>query len=243
MVNLELHLGVIQNVNIKNRTIDIVDISKSNVTSVNYRDVYFGDIIEKQLIPQVGYTVLFVTLSVVAGTESIVMPIKYYSSVLNGDEENSFKSLFKDALQATGDQILATPGGTSLSLLEQAVIINAGSQTIKIDKNNSQTVINYDSLVINGADGLTITQPQDSNTLTILKGNTKITIDDNNINISTDKQIDLNANNINIGGESTVKGQSLLQWLNTHTHSNGNNGYPTGTPINQAQNTLLVKEQ
>lgn len=243
MENLELHLGVIQNVNIAKRTIDIIDISKSNVTSVNYQNVYFGDILENQLIPQVGYTVLFLTISVVSGTEATVIPIRYYSSVLNGDNSGSFKSMFKDALQANGDQILANPGGTSLSLLEQAVIVNAGSQTIKLDKNNSQTVINYDSLVINGSDGLTITQPQDSNTLTITKGKTTITLDDENINISTENQINLNANNINIGGESTVKGQSLLQWLNTHTHSNGNNGYPTGTPISQAQDTLLVKEQ
>lgn len=187
MVNLELHLGVIQNVNVAKRTIDIVDISKSNVTSVNYQDVYFADILENQIIPQVGYTVLFLTVSAVAGTEALVMPIRYYSSVLNGDEENSLKSLFKDALQATGDQVLASAGGTSVSVLEQAAIINAGSQTIKLDKNNSQTIIKYDSLVINGADGLTITQEQGSNTMTISKGETKITLDDEQVTIETPK--------------------------------------------------------
>lgn len=242
MSNLDLHLGVIQNVNVAKRTIDIIDISQSDVSSVNYNNVYFADILENQIIPQVGYTVLFLTVSAVPGTESIAIPIKYYSSVLNGDNEGSLKSLFKDALQNVGDRVLASPGGTSLSLLEQAVIINSGSQTIKLDKNNSQTVINYDSLTINGSDGLTINQKQGSNTLTISKGNTKITLDDDNINISTDKQINLNANNINIGGESTVKGQSLLQWLNTHTHpcSDGSTAGPTTT---QAQDTLLVKEQ
>lgn len=185
MADLELHLGVIQNVNVAKRTIDIIDISKSNVTSVNYRDVYFADTLENQIIPQIGYTVLFLTVSTVPGTEAIAIPIKYYSSVLNGDNAKSLKSLFKEALQTTGDQILATPGGTSMSLLEQAVIINAGSQTIKLDKNNSQTVIKYDSLVINGADGLIIKQEQGSNTMTISKGNTTITLDDDQVTIST----------------------------------------------------------
>lgn len=241
MANLELHLGVIQNVNVAKRTIDIIDISKSNVTSVNYQDVYFADILENQIIPQIGYTVLFLTVSAVPGTEAIVIPVRYYSSVLNGDSEGSLKSLFKDALQAAGDRIMASPGGTSVSVLEQVVVINAGSQTIKLDKNESQTVIKYDSLVINGTDGLTITQPQGSNTLTISKGNTTITLDDENINISTENQINLNANNINIGGESTVKGQSLLQWLNTHTHPCPDGS--TGPAANPAQDTLLVKEQ
>ena len=185
MVNLELHLGVIQNVNVENRTIDIVDISKSNVTSVNYQNVYFADILENQIIPQIGYTVLFLTVSAVPGTEALVMPIRYYSSVLNGDEQDSLKSLYKDALQVPGDQVSASTGGTSVSVIEQAVIINAGSQTIKLDKNNSQTVIKYDSLVINGADGFKITQEQGSNTMTISKGNTTITLDDDQVTINT----------------------------------------------------------
>lgn len=196
MAELELHLGVIQNVNIEKRTIDIVDISKSNVTSVNYQNVYFADILENQVIPQVGYTVLFLTISAVVGTEAIAMPIRYYSSVLNGDEENSLKSLYKDALQTNGDQVMASTGGTSVSVVEQAVVINAGSQTIKIDKANSQTVIKYDSLKINGADGLTITQEQGTNILNINKGDTKITLDDEQVTIETPK--------INILGKQVV---------------------------------------
>lgn len=196
MANLELHLGVIQNVNVAKRTIDIIDISKSNVTSVNYQDVYFADTLENQIIPQIGYTVLFLTVSAVPGTEAIVIPVRYYSSVLNGDSEGSLKSLFKEALQAVGDRILASPGGTSVSVLEQAVVVNAGSQTIRLDKNESQTVIKYDSLVINGTDGLTITQPQGSNTLTIAKGNTTITLDDD--------QVTINTPTINVQGQKVI---------------------------------------
>ena len=67
----------------------------------------------------------------------------------------------------------------------------------------------------------------------------------NNVSVSTKSNITLNAGNIILGGENTVKGQSLLQWLNTHTHLNGNNGGPTGpvSPDTVAKDTLLVKEQ
>ena len=75
-----------------------------------------------------------------------------------------------------------------------------------------------------------------------MKGNTTITISDDKIDINTKSNISLNAKNIVVGGENTIKGQTLLQWLNKHTHSNGNNGSATGAPIDAAEDTLLVKE-
>lgn len=76
---------------------------------------------------------------------------------------------------------------------------------------------------------------------------------DGKYNISIDKEgnisllgtnITLSANNIMVGTNSpepAVKGQTLQQWCNTHTHSNGNNGSPTGPAIKQLPAETLSK--
>ena len=254
MNNLNLQLGVVQNVNIQARTVDIIEISSSNMSTVNYRDVYCQDISEHMIMPQAGYTVLFLTVSAVPGTQAVAIPIKFFSSALNGDNDTSTKTYYTGALQAEGDQVLASNGGTSVAIQEQAVVVNAGSQTIKLDKNNSQTVINYDSLQINGRDGFVITQDQGSNELVITKGDTKITIADSEINIVSNETINLNgsktvnvnAPNVNIANEPTVKGQTLFNWLSNHQHAYVS---PSGAAItttdltNPLPQSVLVKEQ
>jgi hypothetical protein len=256
MNNINLHLGVVQNVNIQARTVDIIEISNSNMSTVNYRDVYCQDISEHMIMPQAGYTVLFITISAVPGTQSVAIPIKFFSSALNGDNDTSTKTYYTGALQAEGDQVLASNGGTSVAIQEQAVVINAGSQTIKLNKNDSQTVINYDSLQINGRDGFIITQDQGSNELVITKGDTKITLADSEINIVSNETINLNgsktvnvtAPNVNIANEPTVKGQSLFNWLSNHQHlyvpSGSTTPVPTTTDLtNPLPQSVLVKEQ
>lgn len=246
MNNINLHLGVVQNVNIQARTVDIIEISNSNMSTVNYRDVYCQDISEHMIMPQAGYTVLFMTISAVPGTQSVAIPIKFFSSALNGDNDTSTKTYYTGALQAEGDQVLASNGGTSVAIQEQAVVINAGSQTIKLNKNDSQTVINYDSLQINGRDGFVITQDQGSNELVITKGDTKITLADSEINIVSNETINLNAANVNIANEPTVKGQTLFNWLSNHQHAYVS---PSGAAItttdltNPLPQSVLVKEQ
>lgn len=246
MTGFNLHLGVVQNVNVSKRTIDIIEISSSNLSTVNYRDIYCPDIVEHLFVPQVGYTVLFLTLSSIPGTQSVVLPIKFYSSKANGENEDSTKSYYTGALQAEGDQVFASNGGTSVSIQEQAVVINAGSQTIKINKDASETVMNYDSLQINGKDGFVISQEQGSNELTISKGSTKITLGDGEINIVSDETINLNAANVNIANEPTVKGQTLFNWLSNHQHVYVSPGGTTTTKTdltNPLPQSVLVKEQ
>lgn len=256
MNNLNLHLGVVQNVNIQARTVDIIEISSSNMSTVNYRDVYCQDISEHMIMPQAGYTVLFLTVSAVPGTQAVAIPIKFFSSALNGDNDTSTKTYYTGALQAEGDQVLASNGGTSVAIQEQAVVVNAGSQTIKLDKNNSQTVINYDSLQINARDGFVITQDQGSNELVITKGGASLTITMNDgkinivsndtINLNANKTVNVNAPNVNIANEPTVKGQSLFNWLSNHQHSYVSPEGPAITeidPKNPLQQSVLVKEQ
>ena len=62
-----------------------------------------------------------------------------------------------------------------------------------------------------------------------------------NINISG-TAFKINASDIVLGdggNEPGVKGTTLRQWCNTHTHSNGNNGSPTGVAIQPLSNTAL----
>jgi hypothetical protein len=102
--------------------------------------------------------------------------------------------------------------------------------------------MNYDSLQINGKDGFVISQEQGSNELTISKGSTKITLGDGEINIVSDETINLNAANVNIANEPTVKGQTLFNWLNTHVHGDPVSGSTT-PPTQQLDQSVLVKEQ
>lgn len=56
-------------------------------------------------------------------------------------------------------------------------------------------------------------------------------------------KIELSAEDIYIGGEPGIKGQTLFNWCNTHTHSNGNNGSPTGPTITRLPQTVLLQKQ
>jgi len=185
METLNLKLGLITSVDVQNRKINIVDTTTSNITSETYQNIYFADISEHQIIPQVGYYVLFCVVCSIPGRQDVVIPIKYFSSKINGDNDGSVKSCYQDFLQTQGDQILASTGGTSVGIQNQAVVINAGSQTLTINNSTSETTLEYNSLKIIGSDGVTITQTQGSNTMTISKGNTTITLDDNQVTITT----------------------------------------------------------
>lgn len=71
----------------------------------------------------------------------------------------------------------------------------------------------------------------------------QISIDkDGNISLQGVK-IQLDAEDIYIGGEPGLKGQTLFNWCNTHTHSNGNNGSPTGPTITRLPQTVLLQKQ
>lgn len=71
----------------------------------------------------------------------------------------------------------------------------------------------------------------------------QISIDkEGNISLQGAK-IQLDAEDIFIGGESSIKGMSLFNWCNSHTHSNGNNGSPTGKAIIPLQTTVLTQKQ
>lgn len=70
-----------------------------------------------------------------------------------------------------------------------------------------------------------------------------ITIDkEGNISLQGTK-IQLDAQDIFIGGEPGLKGQTLFNWCNTHTHSNGNNGSPTGPAITRLPQEVLIQKQ
>lgn len=56
-------------------------------------------------------------------------------------------------------------------------------------------------------------------------------------------KIQLSADDILIGGEPGIKGQTLFNWCNTHTHFNGNGGSPTGVPVRQLPKTTLIQKQ
>lgn len=85
-----------------------------------------------------------------------------------------------------------------------------------------------------------------------IEGEISIGRNDGKYNISIDKEgnislqgakIQLDAEDIFIGGESSIKGVSLFNWCNSHTHSNGNNGSPTGNAIIPLQPTVLTQKQ
>lgn len=242
MYKIGLKLGLITEVDPQNKKMNIVDLTSGNLTSENYQNIYYPDTLAHQEIPRKGYYLLFAVLSSIPNRQDMVIPIKYFASTIEGDISGSEKQVLATTLQEEGDQVFSS-GVSTLLLQSMVASLTSGSQSIELNCDGSKMSIEYDSLEIKGTDGFIIKQEQDSHQLTVSKGNTLITIDDDNVTIATGSSVNLKANNVLIGEENTVKGQSLLQWLNTHTHSNGNNGSPTGTPINQAQDTLLVKEQ
>lgn len=242
MYNIVLKLGMISSVDPQNKTLNIIDLSSGNLTSENYQNIYYPGTLAHQEIPKKGYYLLFAVLSSIPNRQDMIIPIKYFASSLEGDVNGSPKKLLASALQEEGDQVFSS-GVSTLLLQSMIASLTSGSQSIELNCDGSKMTVEYNSLEITGSDGFVIKQEQDSNQLTISKGNTLITIDDDNVTIATGSSVNLNAKNVMIGEENTVKGQSLLQWLNQHTHSNGNNGSPTGPAINPAQDTLLVKEQ
>ena len=241
MYKIGLKLGLITSVDATNKKMNIVDLTSGNLTSENYQDIYYPDTLAHQEIPKVGYYLLFAVISSIPNRQDMILPIKYFASTIEGDIEGSEKEALAKTLTEEGDQVFSS-GVSTLLLQSMVASLNSGSQSIQLNCDGSKMTVKYDSLEITGTDGFVIKQEQDSHKLTVSKGDTLITIDDNNVSVSTKSNITLNAGNIILGGENTVKGQSLLQWLNTHTHpcTDGATAGPTTTP---AQNTLLVKEQ
>ena len=76
-----------------------------------------------------------------------------------------------------------------------------------------------------------------------MDGKYQITIDkEGNISLQGSK-IQLSAEDIILNGEPGVKGKTLKNWCDTHTHSNGNNGSPTGPAIVKVPTTVLTQKQ
>ena len=257
MYRIGLKLGLITSVDATNKKMNIVDLTSGNLTSENYQDIYYPDTLAHQEIPKVGYYLLFAVISSIPNRQDMILPIKYFASTIEGDVEGSEKEALAKTLTEEGDQVFSS-GVSTLLLQSMVASLTSGSQSIQLNCDGSKMTIEYDSLEITGTDGFVIKQDQDSHKLTISKDKTLITLEGDKVSISTENAINLNAKEVNVsgestvnvdsknvivGGENTVKGQSLLQWLNTHTHSNGDGGNPTGTTLTPAQNTLLVKEQ
>lgn len=240
MYKIGLKLGLITEVDPQNKKMNIVDLTTGNLTSENYQNVYYPDTLAHQEIPKKGYYLLFAVISSIPNRQDLVIPIKYFASTIQGDVTGSEKKILSTTLQEEGDQVFSS-GVSTLLLQSMVAALTSGSQSIELNCDGNKMSIEYDSLEIKGTDGFVIKQDQDSHQLTVSKGNTLITIDDDNVTVSTGSSVNLNAKNVIIGEENTVKGQSLLQWLNTHTHSHSEG--PTGPAINPAQDTLLVKEQ
>lgn len=240
MYRIGLKLGLITSVDAINKKMNIVDLTSGNLTSENYQDIYYPDTLAHQEIPKVGYYLLFAVISSIPNRQDMILPIKYFASTIEGDIEGSEKEALAKTLTEEGDQVFSS-GVSTLLLQSMVASLNSGSQSIQLNCDGSKMTVKYDSLEITGTDGFVIKQEQDSHKLTVSKGDTLITIDNNNVSVSTKSNITLNAGNIILGGENTVKGQSLLQWLNTHTHPCPDG--TTGIPVDAAQDTLLVKEQ
>lgn len=260
MYNIVLKLGMISAVDPQNKTLNIIDLSSGNLTSENYQNIYYPGTLAHQEIPKKGYYLLFAVLSSIPNRQDMVIPIKYFASSLEGDIDGSPKNTLAVALQEEGDQVLSS-GVSTLLLQSMIASLSSGSQSIELNCDGSKMTIEYNSLEITGSDGFKITQEQDSNKFIIAKDKTTITLEGDKITISTGEEVNINAKNVNVasdenvkisakniilGDENTVKGQSLLQWLNQHQHSvQVNTGTGTGNTVavtTPAQNTLLIKE-
>ena len=258
MYNIVLKLGMISSVDPQSKTLNIIDLSSGNLTSENYQNIYYPGTLAHQEIPKKGYYLLFAVLSSIPNRQDMIIPIKYFASSLEGDIDGSPKKALAAALQEEGDQVFSS-GVSTLLLQSMITSLSAGSQSIELNCDGSKMTVEYNSLEITGSDGFKITQAQDSNKLVIAKDKTTITLEGDKITISTGEEVNINAKNVNVasdenvkisaknivlGDENTVKGQSLLQWLNTHQHSvetSGGNG-STVAVTTPAQTTLLVKE-
>lgn len=258
MYNIVLKLGMISAVDPQNKTLNIIDLSSGNLTSENYQNIYYPGTLAHQEIPKKGYYLLFAVLSSIPNRQDMVIPIKYFASSLEGDIDGSPKNTLAVALQEEGDQVLSS-GVSTLLLQSMIASLSSGSQSIELNCDGSKMTIEYNSLEITGSDGFKITQEQDSNKFVIAKDKTTITLEGDKITISTGEEVNINAKNVNVasdenvkisakniilGDENTVKGQSLLQWLNTHQHSVSTTGGDGSTVAvtTPAQNTLLIKE-
>lgn len=74
-------------------------------------------------------------------------------------------------------------------------------------------------------------------------GKYQITIDkDGNISLQGAK-IQLAAEDIILNGEPGVKGTTLKNWCDTHVHSNGNDGSPTGPTMTKLPASTLTQKQ
>lgn len=253
MYRIGLKLGLITSVDATNKKMNIVDLTSGNLTSENYQDIYYPDTLAHQEIPKVGYYLLFAVLSSIPNRQDMILPIKYFASTIEGDIEGSEKEALAKTLTEEGDQVFSS-GVSTLLLQSMVASLTSGSQSIQLNCDGSKMTIEYDSLEITGTDGFVIKQDQDSHKLTVSKGNTLITLEGDKVSISTENTINLNAKEVNVdsksvivGGENTIKGQSLLQWMNQHQHSvQVNTGTGIGNTVavtTPAQNTLLVKEQ
>lgn len=76
-----------------------------------------------------------------------------------------------------------------------------------------------------------------------MDGKYQITIDkEGNISLQGAK-IQLSAEDIILNGEPGVKGRTLKNWCDTHVHSNGNDGSPTGPTMTKLPASTLTQKQ
>lgn len=76
-----------------------------------------------------------------------------------------------------------------------------------------------------------------------MDGKYQITIDkEGNISLQGSK-IQLSAEDIILNGEPGVKGRTLKNWCDTHVHSNGNDGSPTGPTMTKLPASTLTQKQ
>lgn len=76
-----------------------------------------------------------------------------------------------------------------------------------------------------------------------MDGKYQVTIDkEGNISLQGAK-IQLSAEDIILNGEPGVKGRTLKNWCDTHVHSNGNNGSPTGPTMTKLPASTLTQKQ
>lgn len=100
--------------------------------------------------------------------------------------------------------------------------INGGTNTISHSRMHDAT----DAIAIVGLRSIPKMIQIMNEALHLFYGNSNLILSENEINLNTDT-VNISGTNINISGELTINGQKYVE----HTHSNGNQGNPTGTVI------------
>ena len=145
MYKIGLKLGLITEVDPQNKKMNIVDLTSGNLTSENYQNVYYPDTLAHQEIPKKGYYLLFAVISSIPNRQDLVIPVKYFSSTIQGDVTGSEKKTLSTTLQEEGDQVFSS-GVSTLLLQSMVAALTSGSQSIELNCDGNKMSIEYDSL-------------------------------------------------------------------------------------------------